>query len=863
MKSKLTVLSALLALTAVFGAAPALAAAPAVTWVGPANANVRTPDSLQITTDGTETNVQFYFRDSALIGTITEAPADTYTMAFDPDDYANGLGDLRADVTNADGTTQQVYGINIDNTAWAPNWNAPTEGQEIMISGGYLLQTGTTVEQDAVEYFLDGVSVGQAVEEGGVDSNDWRLQLDTSGYALGAHVLRAVSTNGTLTSVPTDINVTFVDDIDPQVLTYSPVSGSTVAGSFGFTITTSDNVGPVSAAYSFDNASFAPMALQGGSDFTATVDVSALANGTGFIYVEVTDARGNVGIGNVEIDVANPQAPALDTGELEYYGSIQVGSEGMDAFGAAASGVPTPTIGYRWNVCSGGDCTVYPGQSYDPIAADVGRTVELVVTATNSEGSDVFTQMIDGVVTAAPVVVEPETPQSSPAPEQTPVVTPPVVVVQPVVVVAPLAAPVATVIVNTSSAPQKVTGTAGPDRIVTGKGYDVIRAGAGADVISPGKGSGLVYAGPGNDIVRALASKNLYVNCGTGKDTLFANQTTKSVGCEKVVVASNNKLVTVKVGLNGLPLFPANHNGPYALVPKAPAVIAADRKAAVAEAALAKKEAAVVVAVKKDAVAVKAVAVAKPALATAITATAAAEKKTVAAEKAVVATKAELAGAVTAKKGVADAKVSAAAAAAKLAAAKAAEVAAGKAAVAASAKVVATTKAVVETKTVVVAAAEQQAAAAGRVANTSSQRVVVTRTVSVEADRRIAFGEDRLAAAEKRRKDTWSDLYAALKSRLRLTAAGRAETSRASAAHAQAKLHIQWAKDDIEVFRLQAVQASSRLSLEQELRARAGAAQAVSAAAAEEARDAAERAAEAAETAALRHRTIFGIVFRP
>ena len=123
-----------------------IAHTPDVTWVGPASANVRTPDILQITTDGTETNVQFFFRAVLLMGPITESPANTYTMAFDPDDYANGLGDLRADVTNANGTTHEIYGVDIDNLSDAPHWNAPSvDGQEIGISSGLLLQAGTSL----------------------------------------------------------------------------------------------------------------------------------------------------------------------------------------------------------------------------------------------------------------------------------------------------------------------------------------------------------------------------------------------------------------------------------------------------------------------------------------------------------------------------------------------------------------------------------------------------------------------------------------------------------------------------------------------------------------------------------------------
>ena len=568
---------------------------PAVTWVSPASANMRQPDALQITTDGTETNVQFSFRGSALIGTITESPANTYTMAFDPDDYANGLGDLRADVTNANGTTQKIYGVDIDNLSDDPNWNAPSvDGQEIGISSGLLLQAGTSIEYDGVEFFLDENPIGQAVEEGGLDTNDWRFQFDTSGYTLGAHVLTAVSQNGTLFSAGNDRNVVFVDDIDPAISSYSPVDGSAVSGSFTFTVTATDNVAATSATFWLNEGTPAAMTAAGGGVFTATVNVSAVPNGLAFLYTEVKDARNNVAPGNTSINVANPQAPTLNTGELEYYGSTQVGSEGMNAFGATATGTPAPTVSYSWRVCEGVSCNNYAGATYSPIAADVGRTVELVVRASNGVNPQDTEIVSVGTVTAADPEPTPEpSPPPPPPPAPSPVVTPPVVVppttvppatvppatVPPVVVKTPI-----TIIAKTGAADQKISGTSGPDRIVTGKGNDVIRTGAGADVISPGKGGGLVYAGAGNDKVNALLSKNLVVNCGAGKDTLFANRSTQSVGCEKVVVSSNNKLVEVKVGADKLPVMPANFISPNAPTQKAPAVVEAEKKAAEAAA---------------------------------------------------------------------------------------------------------------------------------------------------------------------------------------------------------------------------------------------------------------------------------------
>ena len=506
-------------------------------------------------------------------------------------------------------------------------------------------------EYDGVEFFLDGDSIGQAVEEGHVDSNDWRLDFDTSGETLGAHVLSAVSRNGTLESVPADINVTFTDDINPVVSAYSPANDADVSGSFTFTVTATDNVAATGASWSLDGDHYASMAPQGGGVFTATVNVSALPNGLTFLYTEVSDAEGNQTPGNIGINVLNPQAPTLSTGEVEYYGSTQVGSEGMNAFGATATGHPTPTVSYSWRVCNTTpSCNNYAGDSYNPIAADVGRTVELVVRASNGVNPQDTEIIAVGTVTAADVIEPEPTPTPAPAPPPppppAPAPAPAPVTPKPAPVIPPAAKPPVTTIVKTGSDPQKVPGTAGPDRIVTGSGYDVIRAGAGNDVISPGKGGGLVVAGTGNDIVKALQSKNLVVNCGTGKDKLFANKSTKSVGCEQVIVASNSKLVSVKVGADTLPVMPPNFISPNAPTQKSAAVVEAEKKAAVVAAAVDEQKKQAAIADAKAALAAKAVVDAKVKADAAAKAEAAAAAKVKADSAAAAAKKAALAQAI-------------------------------------------------------------------------------------------------------------------------------------------------------------------------------------------------------------------------
>ena len=71
------------------------------------------------------------------------------------------------------------------------------------------------------------------------------------------------------------------------------------------------------------------------------------------------------------------------------------------------SGAPAPTFTYRWQDCNGAGtgCATISGataSTYTLVSADVGSTVEVVVTATNTGGSASATSAPTGLVTSAP-----------------------------------------------------------------------------------------------------------------------------------------------------------------------------------------------------------------------------------------------------------------------------------------------------------------------------------------------------------------------------------------------------------------------------------------------------------------------------
>ena len=144
-----------------------------------------------------------------------------------------------------------------------PFWMSPSDGGTLGIYDydadfPQLLEAVTAIDATGVEFFIDTsapfdepVSLGLAVENGGPDTNDWELGIDTSGFQPGPARLWAVAREGADESTPAVIDVTLVDYINPAVGSTSPAEFATISGSsFVLSLDTTDNVGVVSGDYS-------------------------------------------------------------------------------------------------------------------------------------------------------------------------------------------------------------------------------------------------------------------------------------------------------------------------------------------------------------------------------------------------------------------------------------------------------------------------------------------------------------------------------------------------------------------------------------------------------------------------------------
>jgi RTX calcium-binding nonapeptide repeat (4 copies) len=72
------------------------------------------------------------------------------------------------------------------------------------------------------------------------------------------------------------------------------------------------------------------------------------------------------------------------------------------------------------------------------------------------------------------------------------------------------------------------------DRINGFAGSDLIDGGAGADCLSGGRGRDRIAGGAGPDVIDAVDGERDAVDCGPGRDELYADRSDTAVGCERV-----------------------------------------------------------------------------------------------------------------------------------------------------------------------------------------------------------------------------------------------------------------------------------------------------------------------------------------
>ncbi len=188
------------------------------------------------------------------------------------------------------------------------------------------------------------------------------------------------------------------------------VSGSAVDGA---TLSTSNGTWTGSAPIAFtyqwlrcDASGASCVSIAGATAATyaltpADVGAKLRANVTG------TNVAGNANVNSAATALIAP-APPVNTVAPSIAGTARDGLT-LTASAGTWTGTPTITFAYQWRRCNaaGAACADIAGataSTYTQVAADVGGTVRVVVTATNAGGSVPATSAATAVVAAAPPV---------------------------------------------------------------------------------------------------------------------------------------------------------------------------------------------------------------------------------------------------------------------------------------------------------------------------------------------------------------------------------------------------------------------------------------------------------------------------
>jgi hypothetical protein len=156
-------------------------------------------------------------------------------------------------------------------------------------------------------------------------------------------------------------------------------------------------------------ANCAPVASATSQTYTLqAADVGATVE----VAVTGSNSSGSVSASSLPTGVVTAVASAPVNTSLPTVGGSAVQGQTLSAASGAWSGSPAPSFSYQWSRCAvgGGSCVVISGataSSYMAVAADVGFTLEVVVTGTNPAGSASATSAVTAAVTSAPGPVTP------------------------------------------------------------------------------------------------------------------------------------------------------------------------------------------------------------------------------------------------------------------------------------------------------------------------------------------------------------------------------------------------------------------------------------------------------------------------
>jgi hypothetical protein len=258
------------------------------------------------------------------------------------------------------------------------------QGDKLTVTQGKWDGTQTSI----TDTWEDCDSTGANCSPNGASGTTYTLTAADVGHTLQVVETAANAANESATASSAVTSVVAAPPPPPPVNTVAPtISGTAQQGQ---TLTASTGTWtntPTSFSYVWESCSGAACtAISGATNSTyavaaadvgKTIEVQVTAHNSGGASAPATSAA--TGVVTTAAPV-NTVLPAI-TGTAQ---------QGQTLTAGAGTWSNTPTFTYQWLSCSGATCTAIAGATsttYVPVAADVGKTIEVQVTGTNTFGT--------------------------------------------------------------------------------------------------------------------------------------------------------------------------------------------------------------------------------------------------------------------------------------------------------------------------------------------------------------------------------------------------------------------------------------------------------------------------------------------
>jgi hypothetical protein len=224
----------------------------------------------------------------------------SWSYSLNTSGLAAGGHTLSARATDTSGntaTSAATLSVAADTTAPSVTITAPVSGSTV---SGQFTVAGSASDNVRVSQVAVSVDGGSYTAVAGTTS--WSTQLSATALTAGTHSVTARATDSSGNQATTSVTVTVADTTPPVIAISAPTSGSTVSGTITVAGSASDNAGVAKVELAVDGSY---SAAQGTTAWTASLDTTALSNGSHTLTARATDTSGNTATTSVTVTASN------------------------------------------------------------------------------------------------------------------------------------------------------------------------------------------------------------------------------------------------------------------------------------------------------------------------------------------------------------------------------------------------------------------------------------------------------------------------------------------------------------------------------------------------------------------------------